>query len=188
MPRVRKSSIKAQKAGNASARKREDLSSSYHHPPGKIDARTFTFAVLANGGTYTKQRKIMNDMNIVVPSSASFYKLQKVILNEAKVMAEESMYKARTTMRPHSSISFDGHYSHPRNANECAVDIMDERGLIIQHSVKTRIGPKRKGNYIGASKMMESAALRGSLDYIPKTYPLLGGYSHNFRLFEIVVK
>ena len=164
MPRPNKKSLKAKKAGIVSAQKRKNIS---QQGPVKVNARTFTFSVLANGGTYTKQRRIANDMNIIVPSSTSFYKHQKVILREAKAMAEDSMFRARSTMRPHSSISFDGHYSHPRNANECAVDILDERGLIVQHQVKTRIRSIRKGNYSGPSNMMESAALReaiGKLD------------------------
>ena len=160
MPKPSKRVSRAKKAGIASALKRKEGANTLNN---KINPRTFAFAILANGGTYTYQKKIMNDLNIKVSSSSSFYNHQKVILHEAKKMAEESMLRARNSMSPHSSISFDGHYSHYRNANECGVDVMDERGLIIQHEIKTRIGTRRKGNYIGPSNMMESSALRDAM-------------------------
>ena len=173
MPKKSKVQMKAQKASAVAAQRRNERSSSSK----RINSRTFAFAVLANGGTYSQQKRILNDMNIIAPSSASFYKHQKVILEEAGRMATESMSKARASMNAHSILSFDGHYLHRRNANECEVDIMDERGLIVEHEVKTRIGSRRKGNYVGPSNMMESAALS---DAIKRMDPIcFDGYVHD---------
>jgi hypothetical protein len=76
-------------------------------------------------------------------------------------------------------ISFDGSWSHKRNAKECIVVAIDiSRNLIIDYEVVRKAKNGVPGNYIGASNGMEVAALKGIIARL-QSDPRIIGYVHD---------
>ena len=121
----------------------------------------FVFSVLVGGGSYTQTSSTFLNCNIDVPSESTFYKAQKVVLEEIIKLANDSMNKERSSLKNGSTIALDGSWSHRRNAGQCVVSLINaatNKILDIEILEKNTTGVN--GNYEGSSTSMEVEGVR----------------------------
>jgi hypothetical protein len=151
-------------------------------PPEPIhihDIPRFTFSILVTGCGFRAIHQVFLWNNIVTPCSTSFYKAQKNIFGPLHELSRESVDIAREGMAENTHISFDGSWSHKRNAAECIVVAIDiSRNLIIDYEVVRKSKNGITGNYVGSSNGMEVAALKGIIERLQSDTRIVG-YVHD---------
>jgi hypothetical protein len=125
------------------------------------DARRFTFSVLVTGSNYQQVAELFLWNDIVPPCSTSFYQAQKDIIPILSSNARSSANLQRSAMKNDTIISFDGSWSHRRNAKECVVVVIDTTTKrIIDYETVEKQKKHSCGTWEGSSNGMEVAALR----------------------------
>ena len=119
----------------------------------------YVFACIASGVSAMNSFIFMLLNNIMIPSATAFYRAQKRVCSIIYQLALDVVNGARTNMKNNTCISFDGSWSHRRNAMFCIVDFIDQtQKKIVDFSIKVK-NIKGISNYSGPSNMMESNAL-----------------------------
>ena len=101
---------------------------------------------------------LMNDVN--PPSPSTFYRIQRTFINPLYELAWERILFWRNQMKDQSNLSFDGMWSHTRNAKQCivtAVENTNQKLVDFQIVQKYHVGVN--ANYSGPSNLMESYGL-----------------------------
>lgn len=147
----------------------------------KLDGKSFTFATLICGKTYQEASNLLREAGIDVPSSQYFYRIQKVILEKAKELAEKSVKNHALQLEPGTVITIDAHFSHVRNADECEFVAMGPKGDTVAKFVIVRSRKGKAGNYTGASCQMESVAADQALQILEDTVGkgIVDGFCHD---------
>ena len=102
---------------------------------------------------------LMNDVN--PPSPSTFYRIQRTFINPLYELAWERILFWRNQMKDQSNLSFDGMWSHTRNAKQCivtAVENTNQKLVDFQIVQKYHVGVN--ANYSGPSNLMESYGMK----------------------------
>lgn len=129
-------------------------------PKSLIDVIQFAFPVIITGSTFSEAESLFLWNNIIPPSESTFYRVQKKITEAIVEMAKESCLKWKLSLRRNTCISFDGSWSHRRNALYCLEDFIDvKRNKVIDFEVVSK-KCGGYGDFIGPSNAMEGEGLR----------------------------
>ena len=116
----------------------------------------FVFSVLVGGGSYTQTSSTFLNCNIDVPSESTFYKAQKVVLEEIIKLANDSMINERSSLKNGSTIAFDGSWSHRQNVGQCVVSFKNAAtNRILDIEILEKNTTWVNSNYEGSSTIME---------------------------------
>lgn len=154
------------------------------YPPGSpthatINAKRFVFSTLINGASYTTISDIFLWNDILIPSSATFYRIQPKIIAIIEQMAEESCRAHRIRMSENSVINMDGSWGHRRNSSQCILEFIDNRTKkIVDFSICMKNNHKMEGDYIGSSNGMEVECLKKLINNW-KDDPNVVAYTHD---------
>lgn len=130
-----------------------------HHT--SLDAKRFVFSVLVEGCSYKVASHLFLWNGISPPASSTFYKAQVEVGDAILQMARDSCAKKRAKLKNGSTISFDGAWSHRRNANQCLVDIINpETRDVLDFEILEKSHGRFIGNYQGPSNMMEVEGIK----------------------------
>ena len=126
-----------------------------------IEATRFALAVLTSCSNFTQTRRLFLRCGLDTIAESTFYKKQKTICPVLEDLARERVNRNLQQLLPDTCISFDGSWSHRRQANFCFVSMIDTRSQrIIDFEFATRSHQQANGNYEGSSQGMEIACLR----------------------------
>lgn len=172
MPWVSKAREKAARAALIRLRK--------HQSDFKIvNTLRFCFAILVEGESYGSISRVFRWNNIEPPPPSTFYEKQKIIIDLMEKYVKESINFWRSQMAPNTIIAIDGSWSHRRNAPKCLVDFIDTNNKkVVWYEILEKGTGKSKGNFEGASNMMEVAGVERFIDEFKGT-PEIVGYVHD---------
>ena len=120
----------------------------------------FVAACISEGIGFSQGRRFLVKIGVIPPSQSACYKNQLRLEEETKVLGKESCLRNVIGINSPRSISFDGVWSHARNASHCMGTFIDQvTGKIIDY-YKVQIDFNgHKGNYKGSSQGMETKIL-----------------------------
>jgi hypothetical protein len=129
--------------------------------PPRLNARRFAFSVLVAGAAYQQVADVFLWMGLLPPAKTSFYTAQTELFPILENLCRTIVDKYKQQMMPEAVCSFDGSWSHSRNAKECIVVLIDcfQKKIVdfqIMHIAKNGM----EGNHDGSPNGMEVAALR----------------------------
>lgn len=125
------------------------------------DSIRFAFAVIVEGQNYGAVEPMFTWLDIQIPSKRTFMRAQKKVLAIIQQMALRSCQRYREQMTEDSTISFDGSWSHRRNAVQCVVDFIDQRQKkIVDFEMVLKRSHRKNGNFEGASNLMKAEGLK----------------------------
>ena len=128
--------------------------------PIEINYRRFVLSVLCMGINPLQGITLMLLNNIKAPSPSTFYRIQKELKYSIFELTIENMLQWQQKLPKGATISFDGAWSHRRNAKQCVVTFYNkEINKIVDFQIVEKDAAGVKGNYNGPSNLMESFGL-----------------------------
>lgn len=125
------------------------------------DALRFAFSIIVNGANFKTIQQVLLWNDIVPPSKTTFYRAQGELFPILSESCRSECAKWRAEMSSGTIISFDGSWSHRRNAKECVVVVIDCLSKkVVDYEILFRAKRGLAGNYQGSANGMEVAALR----------------------------
>ncbi|OHT16419.1 hypothetical protein TRFO_02672 [Tritrichomonas foetus] len=126
-----------------------------------LDCKRFVFSVIVEGQSYSTTSHIFLWNNLIPPSKSTFYNIQKEISDIIVEYAVFSCAKWKNDKSRSKYISFDGSWSHRRNANQCVVAIIDPViRKILDFVILEKPNEQKPGNFDGPSNQMEVEGIR----------------------------
>jgi hypothetical protein len=116
----------------------------------------FPFAVLFSAISFTTASSVLLCLGLIPITAAGFYLVQKSLRTPILDHAKWLVAKNRSEMKPESTISINGSWTHRRHASDAIVDVIDVgTNKIIDFEILTKSTKQRSGNYTGSSNGME---------------------------------
>ena len=147
----------------------------------------FAYATFVAGLTYSQTEEFTDLLGWKAPSGYHFYHFQPLIMEKVeellmdKLIIEQTIIINQRILTGEKFVpSFDGAYSHKRNAAECIMDMIHQtRKKIFALCIIEKRNAKRKdSDYADSSKSLEVTALKKLiLDW--KDFDLFDGYCHD---------
>jgi hypothetical protein len=146
----------AAEARHAAASTADDVTESQ-----TLNARRFAFSIIVNGGCIDQTSEIFLWNNLHIPARSTVYRAQAEFFDIISQMCEESCAKYRATITKPTVLSFDGAWSHRRNAKESILTFIDcQQKKIVDYCILTQAKSGIPGNCDCHSNGMEVEALR----------------------------
>ena len=144
-----------------------------------LNALRFVFSVIVEGSSFAQASRLMAWNDILPPSKATFYRVQKHVNTVIEEMAHASCQRYSFKMKPGAIIAYDGSWSHKRNAAHCVTDFVDlASNKIIYFSFQEKSFNKFDGNFEGASNAMETASVYEFVHKFKNNKKIIG-YCHD---------
>ena len=116
--------------------------------------KLFVIAALSEGMSYTNASRFYAKLGGVPPSKRSFYKTAPLVHKAIIELARESCKRCLDDSTS-DTVSFDGSWSHWRNANHCFVSLLDSTPSVIDFEVVSKKIVIKDSEYDGPSNQME---------------------------------
>ena len=116
--------------------------------------KLFIISVLTEGLSYTKAACLYAKLGGTPPSKRDFYRLSPEVHRKIIELARRSC-KSALEESASTTVSFDGSWSHWRNANHCFVSLIDTTPMVIDFQVVSKKNITKDADYEGPSNQME---------------------------------
>ena len=150
---------------------------------GHLDALKFTFAVLVTGSSYGQACEFGLILGHDPPSQDLFYAKQKILEKAVNDLLREKLTRFQNEVIEKGQkfiACFDGAFSHPRNSNECVVDIVHPvyKKIFAYAIIEKKSQKNQKVDYEDSSKALEITAVKALMQHWEK-YHIFSGYCHD---------
>ena len=135
---------------------REALAWQRAHDTIKLDSKRFVLSVLCCGLNPARSMALFCMNNIMPPSATTFYRIQKDLKDPIYALLQKNLIYYCSLLPSEVIISFDGAWSHKRNAKQCIVTFFEHSlHKIVDFQIVEKAAIGVSHNYKGPSNQME---------------------------------
>ena len=151
----------------------------WHGSYERICPRKLAFATIVEGARPTQIRKVLEWMDVELPSKRETETATKKVCDLICKMAEENMQQELERCGPNTVIAFDGSWDHRRGGKQCLFSVAScATGKIIDAKVISKAIARDSEEFCEQSNMMESKGLSLVIEDL-RHNPNIVGYVHD---------